>query len=257
MLEKKTIVEELWARQQISALDVDYEHWNTERESIKRISEVSPGCIFTVDVFKGIYDFASENFACIFGFNRDWIKSIRKQGDLLEERIHPDDRDQLLDFQMEHGQFIYTLPMEERNDYQQIFQFRVLNAKQNYVNVISRQQVIRKDKNNKAWIIMGVMDLSPDQTYTDKVRRTVINKNTGEIVNLSKTPITENQLTNREKEILQLIRQGLLSKEIADKLGLSIYTINNHRKNILSKLHANNSLEAIKYANNSGILNSF
>ena len=40
----------------------------------------------------------------------------------------------------------------------------MLNAQQEYVNVISRHQVIQKDKNGKAWMIMGVMDLSPDQT---------------------------------------------------------------------------------------------
>ena len=36
-----------------------------------------------------------------------------------------------------------------------------------------------------------------------------------------------------------------LSKEIAYQLGVSIYTVNNHRKNILSKLDANNIMEAI------------
>ena len=35
----------------------------------------------------------------------------------------------------------------------------MLNARQEYVNVISRHQVIQKDKNGKAWMIMGVMDL--------------------------------------------------------------------------------------------------
>ena len=73
----------------------------------------------------------------------------------MEERIHPDDRAQLIEHQIEHGQFIYSLPQEQRNDYQQIFQIRMLNAQQEYVNVISRHQVIQKDKNGKAWMIMG------------------------------------------------------------------------------------------------------
>ena len=40
----------------------------------------------------------------------------------MEERIHPDDRAQLIEHQIEHGQFIYSLPQEQRNDYLQIFQ---------------------------------------------------------------------------------------------------------------------------------------
>lgn len=253
MTTNKTTPEELWARQQISPLDVDYDLWNERRASIQTFSEMSQSCIFMVDVFKERYDFASDNFARMFGYNPAWIKTIRVQGDLLEERIHPDDRDELVDYQIEHGQFIYSLPQEERNDYQQIFQMRMLNARQEYVNVISRHQVIQKDKNGKAWIVMGVMDLSPDQTPAGRVKRTVINRKTGEILAATAIP-ADQQLTKREKEILKLIRQGFLSKEIAYKLNLSIYTVNNHRKNILAKLKANNVVEAIIKAESLGIV---
>lgn len=253
MITNKITPEELWARQQISSLDVDYDFWNKRRASIEEFSQMSHSCIFTVDVFKERYDFASDNFAHIFGYNPVWIKTIRKQGDLLEERIHPADRAQLIECQIEHGQFIYSLSPEERNDYQQVFQMRMLNARQQYVNVISRHQVIQKDKNGKAWIIMGVMDLAPDQTPADRIKRTVINRKTGEILQ-PVVLLAEQQLTKREKEILTLIRQGFLSKEIAYKLNLSIYTVNNHRKNILAKLNAGNVIEAINKAESSGLL---
>lgn len=253
MTTNKITPEELWSRQQISSLDVDYTIWDKRRASIQEFSQMSQSCIFTVDVFKERYDFASDNFTHIFGYNSTWIKTIRKQGDLLEERIHPDDRAQLIEHQIEHGQFIYSLPPEERNDYQQIFQIRMLNARQQYVNVISRHQVIQKDRNGKAWMIMGVMDLSPDQTPTERIKRTVINRKTGEILVSTVVP-ADQQLTKREKEILILIRQGFLSKEIAYKLNLSIYTVNNHRKNILAKLQVDNIIEAINRAESFGIL---
>lgn len=253
MEEKKAAVEKLWARQQILESDVDYDFWDEKRESLIRWSRFSPGCLFAVDVFKGIYDFASDHFADLFGYNPDRIRTIRKQGDLLDDRIHPADRDQLLAFQLEHGQFIYSLPPEQRNDYQQTFQMRIRNAKQEYVNVISRQQVFQQDKNGKAWMIVGVMDLSPDQSCDGTVKRTVLNRKTGEIVRPSHSDKTTVCLTKREKEILQLIRQGLLSKEIADRLGISIHTVHNHRKHLLARLQANNSLEAIRYADRSGI----
>jgi len=253
MISDKITPRNLWSRQQISGSDVDYDLWNKKREFIQEFSQLSPNCIFTVDVFKERYDFASDNFSSIFGYNSAWIKTIRKQGDLLEERIHPDDRIQLVEYQIEHGKFIYSLPPEERNDYQQIFQIRILNAKEQYVNVISRQHVLEKDKNGKAWMIMGVMDLSPDQISTGKVKRTVINRKTGQVI-ASACTLTEIELTNREKEILLLIRQGFLSKEIAYKLNLSIYTVNNHRKNILMKLNVDNVIEAINLAQEYGLI---
>ena len=55
-------------------------------------------------------------------------------------------------------------------------------------------------------------------------------------------------LTRREKEILGLIRQGMLSKEIASTLHISIFTVNKHRQNILEKLSVDNSMEAVQTA---------
>ncbi|MDL2291557.1 LuxR C-terminal-related transcriptional regulator [Bacteroides sp. OttesenSCG-928-F21] len=253
MISDNTTPKELWSRQQISSLDVDYDLWNKKREMIRSFSQMSQSCIFTVDVFKERYDFASDNFSTLLGYNPAWIKTIRKQGDVLEERIHPDDRSQMLEYQIEHGRFIYSLPQEERNNYQQIFQYRILNAKGQYVNVTSRQQVLEKDRNGKAWIIMGIVDISPDQVITEKIKRTVINIKTGEILASTLLP-AEKQLTNREKEILLLIRQGFLSKEIANKLNISIYTVNNHRKSILTKLNVDNVIEAINTARDFGII---
>ncbi|MDL2256739.1 LuxR C-terminal-related transcriptional regulator [Bacteroidales bacterium OttesenSCG-928-I14] len=253
MISNDITPKELWSRQKISCYDVDYSLWNKKRKTIQDFSKMSQSSIFTVDVFKERYDFASDNFSTVFGYNPTWIKTIRKQGDILEDRIHPDDRIKILECQIEHGRFIYSLPQEERNDYRQIFQYRMLNAKGQYVNVISRQQVIEKDRNDKAWIIMGIMDVSPDQIMSEKIRRTVINWKTGEVLAPKLTP-TEKQLTKREKEILLLIHQGFLSKEIAYKLNVSIYTVNNHRKNILAKLNVDNVMEAINAARDFGII---
>lgn len=171
-------------------------------------------------------------------------KDDSQAGGFIGGTDSPGRRAQLIEHQIEHGQFIYSLPQEQRNDYQQIFQIRMLNARQEYVNVISRHQVIQKDKNGKAWMIMGVMDISPDQTPMERIKRTVINRKTGEILASAVVP-ADQQLTKREKEILLLIRQGFLSKEIAYKLNLSIYTVNNHRKNILAKLNVDNVIEAL------------
>lgn len=81
--------------------------------------------------------------------------------------------------------------------------------------------------------------------YQDKVKETLkdnfTNKQTLE-------------LTNREKEIVQLIADGLSNKEVADKLFISIRTVETHRKNLMGKLHLRNTAEIIKYAINAGIV---
>lgn len=58
----------------------------------------------------------------------------------------------------------------------------------------------------------------------------------------------ENELTRRELEVLQLIAQGLTDQEIADKIFLSIRTINWHRGNLISKTGSKNTVNLITYA---------
>jgi len=50
-----------------------------------------------------------------------------------------------------------------------------------------------------------------------------------------------------------MIRKGMLSKEISDKLFLSIHTVNKHRQNIMQKMNTSNIIEALDYARKLGL----
>lgn len=55
-------------------------------------------------------------------------------------------------------------------------------------------------------------------------------------------------LSNREKEILQLIANGKTSKEISESLFIAKTTVDTHRKNMIRKLQLTNGNELVKYA---------
>lgn len=61
-------------------------------------------------------------------------------------------------------------------------------------------------------------------------------------------------LTQREIEILLLIAAEKESTVIAQELGISIHTVNNHRKSILAKTNSKNAVGAIDYARKNGLL---
>jgi RNA polymerase sigma factor (sigma-70 family) len=55
-------------------------------------------------------------------------------------------------------------------------------------------------------------------------------------------------LTEREKEVLQLIAEGMSNKEVATALDLSTYTVETHRNNLMQKLNLHNTAEIVLYA---------
>ncbi len=70
---------------------------------------------------------------------------------------------------------------------------------------------------------------------------------------LSNKPVSDYQLTKREKQILSMIYDGISNKDIAEELGKSIRTIETHRFNIMKKLQVNNITELFKKVEKEGL----
>ena len=62
------------------------------------------------------------------------------------------------------------------------------------------------------------------------------------------------ELTNREREILQLIAESYSNKEIAKLMYISVKTVETHRTHLMDKLDIHNSVELTKYAIRKGII---
>ena len=61
-------------------------------------------------------------------------------------------------------------------------------------------------------------------------------------------------LTDREKEVLQLLAEGRSNKEVASLLDLGLSTVETHRGNMMQKLNLHNTAEIVLYAVRKGII---
>ncbi len=61
-------------------------------------------------------------------------------------------------------------------------------------------------------------------------------------------------LTNHEKEVLELLQFGLTNKEIAEKMNISTHTVKTHLEHLYEKFSVYNRLQAVIVAVKSGIL---
>ncbi|QEC42901.1 response regulator [Pseudobacter ginsenosidimutans] len=77
-----------------------------------------------------------------------------------------------------------------------------------------------------------------------------INLSRAEKQEMKNTPV----LSTREKEVLHLISEGLTNPQIAEKLFISLHTVDSHRKNLLTKFNVKNTASLIKTATQKGLL---
>ena len=225
--------------------------WEQHRPYIEFLSQVNNSCVF-VSLLHVRYLFISPNFRNVLGWAVD--EKMNLENDLLEEYIHPDDLSVLLNLQKRTFDYVFGLPYEEQHDYKYIFEFRALGVSGEYLRVICQYQMLETKEFDKPLLLLGVVDISPDQDLKAPIKFRLVNFKTGNIINI---PVIDNpdiSLTKREKEVLKMVNEGLMSKEISDKLFISIHTVNRHRQNILEKMHMDNLSEAISYAQKLGLL---
>ena len=182
------------------------------------------------------------NIAATLGLTKEKseIASIWEK-DVLE-RIHSDDLTEKYRMELYFFHFLKGIAQDHRRDYHVSSAVRMKTPHGNYLSVWHRIFYIKSTSNGSIGLVLCLYSFSshPGPSSYEGV---IVNTATGEIVKTSK-PELDNILSEREKEILTLIKNGKLSKEIAAKLSISLHTVNRHRQNILEKLHVNNSFEA-------------
>ena len=234
--------------------ELDYSLLERHKQMLSRLAEVGNSGVTVFDLASGEHVFSSYNMHELFGFDLVSVEQIGNE--YINSRTHPDDYLTLMRNGIALLQFLYSIETNERMNYKVINEYRILNAQENYIRVIEQQQILELDSRGNIWLALAVLDISPNQEEYQGVKCQIFNYKTGEIVSVLALDHIDSQieLTQREREILKLVRAGYLSKEISEMLSISVHTVNTHRQRILEKLGVDNSMEAVKYASQLGLL---
>lgn len=163
---------------------------------------------------------------------------------IFEEEIFPD-----------RIKFLQSIPSGDHPKYIFSYNFQI-NNKGKTIHLLQRNRFLKSDKYRKPLISYGVItNINPFDSNLPVVQ--MIEKmdsssleGSPEIVFRKKYyPHNEDRLfTKRESELLHCLICGLSSKEIADKLFISEYTVINHRRNMMLKTESRNVSQLISFA---------
>ena len=245
----------VFSQQKFVREELDYSILERHKLMLTNLAEISNCGVTVFDFAVQKHVFSSYNMQELFGYNLSSMKKIGNE--YINSKTHPDDFIHLSKNGIALLQFLYSTSTDQRLNFKLVNEYRILNANGNYIRVIEQQQVLEQDSRGNIWLALAVMDISPNQEELHGIKSQLFNYKTGQLVPLPTFPdhIKEKpELTQRERQVLELIRDGYFSKEISEKLFISIHTVNTHRQNILEKLGVNNSMEAVKYASLLGLL---
>jgi PAS domain S-box-containing protein len=118
--------------------------------------------------------------------------------------------------------------------------------------------ILFDEKGNAIYFLGIITDISEFKTKFSAHEHYILNVKDPQNIIKHQIKIKENEfnttVSQAELKVLNLIAEGLRTKEIAEKLFLSEHTINIHRKNLLVKLESNSSSQLIKKALMAGII---
>jgi len=222
---------------------LDYAILEKHIESISELSKLSNNSITIYDNFKRQHAFVSPNHRELFGCN-----------DYDDIQVHPEDIETVIRNAMTCIRHFFVGNKNATN-HKLIREFRIeINGI--YRRVSEQIQLLEVDSKGNPWLSLSIMDISPNQSPPFRVDSKLINFKTGDFISPVDTYFDRKSiLSEREIEVLKLIHEGLLSKEISGLLCISVHTVNTHRQRILEKLKVDTSLEAVKYAMALGLLN--
>ena len=192
----------------------------------------------------------SASFKQILGYNQ---KNILCNGNFISNTIHPQDKNVISECLKS------TCPRSLNNTPQLSsgYQFKQVKCRAKHIRGYWKYFIIYSmDYRNSNTNAVDKIGLIADERTTSRPQ--VISCNGAMFQyntliadrNLNANSTYENNIviSPRESEILQLISEGMVAKNIAAILNISLSTVITHRKNIISKFNARNTAELVKKA---------
>lgn len=190
------------------------------------------------------FDVVSKEVEDIFGYKTSELNLF-----FMTERIHPDDLLYFLAFGKRSAAFLSTQPAAKMAKYKIRYDIRYQKRNGEYMRLLYQGVLIEHDDEGRLLRSLGI---HTDITYLKKEGKPTLSfiGMDGEPsyidVDLENNFFTSKEdFTGREKEVLKLLIEGKLSKQIGSILHISKQTVDKHRKNMLHKKHLNNTGELV------------
>jgi DNA-binding CsgD family transcriptional regulator len=170
----------------------------------------------------------------------------------MNGKLHPDDRSWFLAIGDSIVDFFSHLPIERLMKYKVRYDVRFMKKNGEYARILYQGILLEHDENGR---FLRTLSVHTDITYLKQEGKPVLSfigmdgePSYRDVISKNVFIESKEDLTRREKQVLKLLIEGKLSKEISSILKISKQTVDTHRKNMLHKKDLSNTSELIAKA---------
>lgn len=212
---------------------------------------VGPYYYYIFDVSNTKFEFISDNMATILGYDPKSIGVAE-----FVEKIHPEDLPYFVQCENAIVEFSKTISPEQLLNYKISYDYRIKKKDGNYIRIL--QQVITIDMDKESGKIFKTLGIHTNITHIKPLEsannesvlsfigmhgQRSYSKTRGELLDIREESFS--MLTDRQKQIVSCLMNGMSSQEIADNLFISKNTVDTHRRKILEIMRVSNTQQLI------------
>jgi PAS domain S-box-containing protein len=229
-------------------------------KGFKPMEENKEGCLYLVSCTENTFKYMDPSFPELTGYPENKIFS----GGIgwWFSLIHPDDINPMLSQILQH---CFLQPVNKKLNKAFSVEFRFRHSGGQWIWLRETKSVVSVTDEGKNDFLIGMLENIDDKKKEEEMQMNKLFSQDGKTNPLLKAAIPimndgrgkQHKLpegaampTKREREILQLIGDGYSTKQIADKLHISINTVETHRRHLLEKIQVKNSMELIRQTSN-------
>lgn len=246
----------IYAAQELEKETLSAEQVELAVQRVKALTDISQGCTVITDAAADCSYLQGGTLANILGLTTENTLSRRLDSsdeDAIYTRMHPEDLVEKRMLEYAFFKHVHPLCAEEKRHFKATCRIRIKDRDGTYRYIDNSTQVLTPSPESKIWLILCCYSLATEPSSGGIAPR-IVDMATGATRLFNFHDKKQRLLSEREKEILRLIKQGKASKQIAADLRISIHTVNRHRQNILEKLSVSNSVEAVQAASEMGLV---
>ena len=231
---------------------IKIEHYINALKSISKLIDLS---FYVVDYYKKGFYYVSSNDLFLSGYSQKEVLALGF--DFYAKSVPQEDLNLLFELNHAAFRFFYDLETYRRDKATISYDFRLKHKHNQRIVMINHKltPLLLTDDGN-IWMSICLVTLSSSEKsgdvhiiMQDDLSRYDLNKRCLKFIKTQ-----PKKLTPKETEIIKLLALGYRTEKVAAILKVSESTVKNHKTQILKKLHAKTSAEAVFYASKRGII---